>query len=212
MEEENLLKTINFSFPYEPYSIQSDFMDKLYLTLEEKKFGIFESPTGTVSQKCYISRLCNYIYFEKIFQGKSLSIICAVLTWLQNYETRIKSELICNIDALEQQEIETSEDWLSQQSKQIGIKQKKQKLELELKQITSKEERINLLKERSKLKLEDTEELKKWKDLKIADNPSTDALDDEDLILDDNFNIEEEDKSDEENEIEKDEGIKVRHV
>ena len=85
-------------------------------------------------------------------------------------------------------------------------------MQLELKQITSKEERINLIKEKSKLKHEDTDELKKWKDLKIPNNPSTDILDDEDLILDDNFDIEEEDKSDEENENEQNEGIKVRHV
>ena len=37
MEEGNILKNVDFSFPYEPYPIQSDFMDKLYLTLEEKK-------------------------------------------------------------------------------------------------------------------------------------------------------------------------------
>lgn len=38
-----------FPFPYEkPYDIQLDFMKALYKTLEEKKVGIFESPTGTV--------------------------------------------------------------------------------------------------------------------------------------------------------------------
>ena len=38
-----------FLFPFEPYSIQNDFMKALYKALEERKFGIFESPTGTVS-------------------------------------------------------------------------------------------------------------------------------------------------------------------
>lgn len=39
-----------FPFPYEkPYDIQVDFMKALYKTLELKKVGIFESPTGTVN-------------------------------------------------------------------------------------------------------------------------------------------------------------------
>ena len=37
-----------FPFPFEPYGIQKDFMRHLYQTLERRKIGIFESPTGTV--------------------------------------------------------------------------------------------------------------------------------------------------------------------
>lgn len=40
-----------FEFPYAPYDIQLKFMKALYSTLEAGKFGIFESPTGTVSIK-----------------------------------------------------------------------------------------------------------------------------------------------------------------
>lgn len=36
-----------FEFPFEPYQIQRDFMKNLYETIEQKKIGIFESPTGT---------------------------------------------------------------------------------------------------------------------------------------------------------------------
>ena len=36
-----------FEFPFEPYQIQKDFMKNLYDTIEQKKIGIFESPTGT---------------------------------------------------------------------------------------------------------------------------------------------------------------------
>ena len=40
----------DFSFPYpKPYDIQLDLMRSLYKTLELKKIGIFESPTGSVS-------------------------------------------------------------------------------------------------------------------------------------------------------------------
>lgn len=38
-----------FLFPFQPYSIQKDFMREVYTTLERGQIGIFESPTGTVS-------------------------------------------------------------------------------------------------------------------------------------------------------------------
>ncbi|OAP58800.1 hypothetical protein AYL99_06097 [Fonsecaea erecta] len=55
----------NFCHPYQPYPIQLGFMKELYRCIEEKKVGIFESPTGT---------------------GKSLSLICGALTWLREHE------------------------------------------------------------------------------------------------------------------------------
>lgn len=51
-----------FYHPYVPYSIQIDFMRNLYDALQNFKIGIFESPTGT---------------------GKTLSLICASMTWLR---------------------------------------------------------------------------------------------------------------------------------
>ncbi|XP_069484673.1 ATP-dependent DNA helicase DDX11 isoform X2 [Ambystoma mexicanum] len=62
---------ISFPFPYQPYSIQEDFMAALYRVLESGKIGIFESPTGT---------------------GKSLSLICGALTWLKDFEEKKKRE------------------------------------------------------------------------------------------------------------------------
>lgn len=41
----------SFEFPFPPYDIQQNFMKSLYETLEAGKFGIFESPTGTVSNQ-----------------------------------------------------------------------------------------------------------------------------------------------------------------
>lgn len=38
-----------FPFPFEPYDIQKKFMSELYKTINDRKLGIFESPTGTVS-------------------------------------------------------------------------------------------------------------------------------------------------------------------
>uniref|UniRef100_H2Z3N7 Helicase ATP-binding domain-containing protein n=1 Tax=Ciona savignyi TaxID=51511 RepID=H2Z3N7_CIOSA len=56
-----------FIFPFEPYSIQVDFMKALYQAIEHKQIGVFESPTGT---------------------GKSLSLICGSLSWLRDHEAR----------------------------------------------------------------------------------------------------------------------------
>lgn len=44
----------NFGFPFEPYSIQTDFMTSLYYALDNNKIGIFESPTGTVCENYFI--------------------------------------------------------------------------------------------------------------------------------------------------------------
>ena len=35
------------NFPFEPYSIQLDFMRELYECVSHGKMGLFESPTGT---------------------------------------------------------------------------------------------------------------------------------------------------------------------
>ncbi|KAK1593517.1 DNA repair helicase [Colletotrichum navitas] len=56
---------IDFNHPYTPYDVQTDFMRAAYGVLQRGngQVGILESPTGT---------------------GKSLSLICASLTWLRN--------------------------------------------------------------------------------------------------------------------------------
>ncbi|XP_033824285.1 ATP-dependent DNA helicase DDX11 [Periophthalmus magnuspinnatus] len=61
----------SFPFPYQPYSIQEQFMQALYRALDQGKVGIFESPTGT---------------------GKSLSLICGALSWLTDFEEKRKQE------------------------------------------------------------------------------------------------------------------------
>ncbi|KAK4097046.1 hypothetical protein N658DRAFT_457687, partial [Parathielavia hyrcaniae] len=57
----------NFHHPYQPYNVQLDFMRAVYDVLEKGngQVGILESPTGT---------------------GKSLSLICAALTWLRAHK------------------------------------------------------------------------------------------------------------------------------
>jgi len=83
-----------FHHPYEPYSIQLEFMQKLYKTIDDGNVGIFESPTGT---------------------GKSLSLICAALTWLRDHERRtFFGELHQDDESL---------DWLEQAAKKTQQEQ-----------------------------------------------------------------------------------------
>lgn len=58
-----------FHHPYSPYDVQLEFMKAAYDVLERGagQIGILESPTGT---------------------GKSLSLICASMTWLRSFKRR----------------------------------------------------------------------------------------------------------------------------
>ncbi|XP_062073378.1 uncharacterized protein LOC133777698 isoform X1 [Humulus lupulus] len=64
-------------FPYKPYSIQIDFMNALYHSLDNGGVSMLESPTGT---------------------GKTLSIICSALQWVIDKRQRQKSEKIVESD------------------------------------------------------------------------------------------------------------------
>ncbi|KAK0382673.1 hypothetical protein NLU13_6686 [Sarocladium strictum] len=61
------LDQLDFHHPFTPYDVQLEFMRTVYQVLEtgNGQVGILESPTGT---------------------GKSLSLICASLTWLRNHK------------------------------------------------------------------------------------------------------------------------------
>ncbi|KAI0547790.1 helicase C-terminal domain-containing protein [Xylaria curta] len=69
--EEIIERTRNMDFhhPFTPYDVQQQFMHTVYNVLEQGNgnIGILESPTGT---------------------GKSLSLICAALTWLRNHKKK----------------------------------------------------------------------------------------------------------------------------
>lgn len=55
----------DYEFPFTPYKIQKELMRAVYNTLTQKSIGIFESPTGT---------------------GKSLTLTCSVLKWIEDRE------------------------------------------------------------------------------------------------------------------------------
>lgn len=89
-----------FGFPHTPYEIQEQLMQELFRVLENGQVGIFESPTGT---------------------GKSLTLTCGALTWLERHEALVKSEMLERIGGVErelgklQKEGEQAEDWLEAQ-------------------------------------------------------------------------------------------------
>jgi regulator of telomere elongation helicase 1 len=60
-------------FPFEPYQVQTDYMSKVIECLEEGENGMLESPTGT---------------------GKTLSLLCSSLAWLQIQKAKFQANLV----------------------------------------------------------------------------------------------------------------------
>ena len=70
-----MAKPDHFPFPFEPYDIQEKFMRSLYTVLEDKKLGIFESPTGTVCALRFPSQSCAW-------QLLPPSVVCRESHWV----------------------------------------------------------------------------------------------------------------------------------
>jgi len=128
----------SFNFPFQPYDIQLKLMKVAYDTYENSKFALLESPTGT---------------------GKSMSLICSVLSWVRDHqrktENRLESkreELTVRLEQLKIEE-ETSGDWLSAQTKRQDVNK-------ELDDISNELETLNKFKIRSetrrRMRLHDT--------------------------------------------------------
>lgn len=83
---------IDFHHPYSPYDVQLQFMKEAYQVLERGsgQIGILESPTGT---------------------GKSLSLICASLTWLRNHK---RKEFGASLH-IDPEQAENEPDWIIEQ-------------------------------------------------------------------------------------------------
>lgn len=84
------------AFPYNPYSIQTDFMNALYHFLDKGGVSMLESPTGThLSRSLYYNTCMSILLLRVSFisgTGKSLSIICSALQWLIDRKEKAKSD------------------------------------------------------------------------------------------------------------------------
>ncbi|XP_037820770.1 regulator of telomere elongation helicase 1 homolog [Lucilia sericata] len=59
-------------FPFEPYEVQRNYMEKVILCLRDSTNGVLESPTGT---------------------GKTLSLLCSSLAWLLSKKEELKANV-----------------------------------------------------------------------------------------------------------------------
>ncbi|XP_064555481.1 ATP-dependent DNA helicase DDX11 [Drosophila montana] len=125
----------DFGFPYTPYAIQEQLMQELFLVLERKQIGIFESPTGT---------------------GKSLTLTCGALTWLRQHEQLVRAELLQRIGEVEaelcrlQAASAQAEDWITAQSNTRTQRQELEQLQRLRELLQQKEQELDQIKQRRK--------------------------------------------------------------
>lgn len=65
------IRGVPVSFPFEPYELQKNYMEKVIESLQNQTNAVLESPTGT---------------------GKTLSLLCSTLAWLQMKKAQIQAE------------------------------------------------------------------------------------------------------------------------
>ncbi|OJD29995.1 atp-dependent rna helicase chl1 [Diplodia corticola] len=115
----------NFHHPYEPYEIQKQLMSALYECIETGKVGIFESPTGEP---------------PGLSTGKSLSLICASLTWLRDHKRRTFEEGLAT-ETLDQDEPEWMLEYARGEKRRAALQQRAD-LEERLARVRAKEKKL----------------------------------------------------------------------
>ncbi|CAJ2656141.1 unnamed protein product [Trifolium pratense] len=82
----------NFSaFPFKPYSIQIDFMNALYQSLNQGGISMLESPTGT---------------------GKTMSVICSALQWVVDRRQQQEEEKALGLMSGKNEGLDDEPDWM----------------------------------------------------------------------------------------------------
>lgn len=136
------LGDIDFNHPYTPYDVQTDFMKTAYGVLQRGngQVGILESPTGTVSSDDN-TLVCTLAHVLITFQGKSLSLICASLTWLRNQRIEEhEASMKINLD-----DFKDEPDWIVEQMlrrKREDLARTWEEREKKLEQIRQKEKAL----------------------------------------------------------------------
>ncbi|CAG9823220.1 unnamed protein product [Phaedon cochleariae] len=83
------IRGVPVKFPFKPYDIQRDYMEKVLECLQKETNGVLESPTGT---------------------GKTLSLLCSTMAWLELKKAQVQAQcaMLRNDDLPKQQ----SHEWL----------------------------------------------------------------------------------------------------
>ncbi|KAL2751858.1 hypothetical protein ACRALDRAFT_1078306 [Sodiomyces alcalophilus JCM 7366] len=117
MDNTSSSDAIDFHHPYTPYDVQTQFMTTAYDVLEtgQGQIGILESPTGT---------------------GKSLSLICAALTWLRNHKSKQYEVSLQTVG----DELKDEPDWIVEQM----LRRKRDELSMKWEEREQRLERIRL--------------------------------------------------------------------
>ncbi|CAH0553930.1 unnamed protein product [Brassicogethes aeneus] len=76
------IRGVAVEFPFEPYELQREYMDKVIECLQKETNGVLDSPTGT---------------------GKTLSLLCSNLGWLQVKKAQIQAQRMDSIVEEEKQ-------------------------------------------------------------------------------------------------------------
>ncbi len=119
----------DFSFPYESYDIQKQFMRNIYDCVENGKVGIFESPTGT---------------------GKSLSMICGALTWLRKFQAtkKVQYEELLQTNRREADKILEGGSWLDAYERKLEREAREDSFREEMERLEEVEDRFRRLRRR----------------------------------------------------------------
>lgn len=95
-----------YSFPFPPYKVQRELMDAITSAIDTRSFGLFESPTGT---------------------GKTLSVICATLSWLVDHRldpqahAALRSAEEHGSEEVEPQPPKAEPDWVLQHAERRAV-------------------------------------------------------------------------------------------
>lgn len=161
-------------------------MRALYSVVENRKIGIFESPTGT---------------------GKTLTLMCSVLKWLSDHDELNRMELTEKVREMEksikasEMENAKSDDWLSGQYDLLQQKEQLNKLLEQLKAMNEYDQKVAEMRKKWKNQ-QKTQSYKKFKDTHASDIFENDENESKPIDNDDEFVIEDKDDEDEQNEIE----------
>ncbi|KRY01570.1 putative ATP-dependent RNA helicase DDX11, partial [Trichinella pseudospiralis] len=146
------ISSIDFGLKFKPYSVQLSFMRKLFETLEQNKIGIFESPTGT---------------------GKSLSLLCGSLTWLNRRRNNHIEKLERTVAEKTKIIKETAlENWLEEYDLKAEAQKSLDEAKTEVDQIRRVQERLCKKFILGKRKLLDTATLSEDDNNELHDNDS----------------------------------------